>query len=392
MTPLYTVVYATETAPAEYTKALFAAGPTPRGVEAMSWRLELLDELTRQGYDGVVFIPEPRNGVFAHDYDDQIEWETLYLNLADVILFWVPRELQHMPAFTTNVEYGTWLTSGKVVFGAPPEAPKNRYLAFLADTNKVPQASTLAGTVDLALNLLSDGALRVDGERFVPLHIWRTLAFQQWYEAQKAAGNVLLTARLISTFPQYRFNGVFMWSLHVDLWSSVEQRHKDNEVVTSRTPVVSVLAYHPGVTFLDTSIVLVKEFRAPASTPDGYVWELPGGSSFNLDLDPREVAIAEMNEETGILVDADRLRFHGDKQLAPTFSAHRATLYSVELDSNEIEEARSREGMVHGEINPEYEQGERCYLQIVRIRDILHGEIPVDWTTRGMILSLLESW
>jgi hypothetical protein len=43
------------------------------------------------GYDGKVFIPEPEDGNWRGNYDDQLEWESTGLNIADVIVFWIPR-------------------------------------------------------------------------------------------------------------------------------------------------------------------------------------------------------------------------------------------------------------------------------------------------------------
>lgn len=381
---LLTVVYTTEEPPESYTKSIFAAGPTPRGNTGTGWRNALIAELEQQGYDGVLFIPEPRDGDFPENYDDQIEWETKHLNLADIILFWIPRDLATMPAFTTNVEYGTWLSSGKVVLGAPPEAPKNTYLISLAHTNNVPYSTTLHGTVQNALALLSDGAVRTAGERYVPLHIWRTPSFQKWYTAQTRAGNILHRATVTATYPQYRYDNLFLWGLHVDMWIQAENRHKTNEIVLSRPHTVSVLAYHPKTNIAETEIVLVKEYRPAAATPDGYIWELPGGSSYPFLLQTdKETAQSELAAETGVTVGEGRLLPYGSRQLAPTLTAHHTALFLVELDDREIATAKQAIGTVHGEYD-----GERCHLQVVTLQDILDGATPVDWGTRGMILSL----
>ena len=55
-------------------------------------------------------------------------------------MFWVPRVLPDMPAFTTNVEFGYWLHSGKVIYGRPDDATKIKYLDWLykEDYNKTP--------------------------------------------------------------------------------------------------------------------------------------------------------------------------------------------------------------------------------------------------------------
>ncbi|HXA63320.1 MAG TPA: nucleoside 2-deoxyribosyltransferase domain-containing protein, partial [Streptosporangiaceae bacterium] len=90
--------------------AVFLAGPSPRDPAVPSWRPEAR-RLLRERWAGsgrlIVFDPEHRHGVFD-DYTGQVEWEERCLHLADVVLFWVPRELSTMPAFTTNVEWGMW--------------------------------------------------------------------------------------------------------------------------------------------------------------------------------------------------------------------------------------------------------------------------------------------
>ena len=64
--------------------------------------------------------------------------ERIALTEATVILFWIPRELPDMPAFTTNVEIGFWLHTGKVIYGHPDNAKKIKYLDWLykIDYNK----------------------------------------------------------------------------------------------------------------------------------------------------------------------------------------------------------------------------------------------------------------
>ncbi|HLK60885.1 MAG TPA: nucleoside 2-deoxyribosyltransferase domain-containing protein, partial [Chthonomonadaceae bacterium] len=191
------VVYAKEAPPEAYSKSLFLAGPTPRSSQVASWRPEALELLAASGYDGVVFVPEPRDGIWQGDYEEQIAWEEACLHRADCILFWVPRDLQTLPAFTTNVEFGVWHASGKVVFGAPDEAPKNTYLKYYAAKCHVPTADSLVDSVAAALKMIGPGALRRGGEREIPFGIWKTASFQQWYRAQTQAGNRLDGARVV---------------------------------------------------------------------------------------------------------------------------------------------------------------------------------------------------
>jgi hypothetical protein len=127
--------------------SVFLAGPTPRaywGVTpadaARSWRPEALGVINDPRW--TVLVPEGRNWVTHGDYHDQVEWEYKALSKADIILFWVPRELEKMPGFTTNVEFGLWLRGRPdvCVLGHPEKAPKTRYLDWLYRkiTNRAP--------------------------------------------------------------------------------------------------------------------------------------------------------------------------------------------------------------------------------------------------------------
>lgn len=112
-------------------KSIFLAGPTPRGKEIESWRNDACKYLEENGFDGIVYVPEYSTWKPKADYVDQAAWEREALTNASVIVFWIPRELPNMPAFTTNVEFGYWLHSGKVLYGRPDSASKIKYLDWL---------------------------------------------------------------------------------------------------------------------------------------------------------------------------------------------------------------------------------------------------------------------
>ncbi len=138
MEVLYTLEY-NEKFPKPY---IFLAGPTPRSKSVESWRPEALELFKTLEFLGTIFIPEPRHGwdnnmfsgeegKISYDWKIIIDWELEHLEKADVILFWIPREIDAMPAFTTNVEFGFWLKSDKAMYGRPDWAPKNGYLDYL---------------------------------------------------------------------------------------------------------------------------------------------------------------------------------------------------------------------------------------------------------------------
>ena len=121
-------------------KSIFLAGPTPRGENQISWRKKACEILERLNFDGVVYVPEYSTWHPKEDYTDQALWERMALTEATVITFWVPRSLPDMAGFTTNVEFGYWLPTQKVIYGRPDHAPKTKYLDWLyeLDYNKKP--------------------------------------------------------------------------------------------------------------------------------------------------------------------------------------------------------------------------------------------------------------
>lgn len=158
--PMLTLVYAREPIPAS-SPSVFLAGPTPRaGGDVASWRPAAIEELAAR-WTGeqplTVLTPESRGGVRAKHYDDQVGWETAARAAADAILFWIPRDLKVLPGFTTNVEFGLDITTGRAVLGCPPNCPnpeRNRYLIYVARLHEVPVCETLDDTVAAALTLV----------------------------------------------------------------------------------------------------------------------------------------------------------------------------------------------------------------------------------------------
>ena len=145
--------------------SIFLAGPTPRDA-TLSWRPAALDFFKLADWDGIVYVPEDESGQWKNSYDEQVEWEEKALVAATCILFWIPRDLTTMPGFTTNVEWGWWYKSGKVVLGYPKEAPKMRYLDYHARKHNIPISYDLNETIDNAIKLTN-----LYGKIMKPLYI-----------------------------------------------------------------------------------------------------------------------------------------------------------------------------------------------------------------------------
>lgn len=112
------------------TPSIFLAGPSPRGyVEGHpnDWRDDTIPMFERLKFEGKLFIPRPSNG-HMENYLNQVEWELHHLEIANVILFWVPRKYPEMKGMTTNVEFGMWAKDPKVIYGRPDWAEQTRYL------------------------------------------------------------------------------------------------------------------------------------------------------------------------------------------------------------------------------------------------------------------------
>ena len=381
------VVYARQPFPSRWPSSVFLAGPTPRSADVPSWRPEALRRLREAGYTGTVFVPEDASGDYRHSYLDQVTWERDGLSAADVILFWVPRELKTMPAFTTNVEFGSWVSSGKVILGYPPDAPKCRYLGWLAGEHRAPVLHTLEETVQATLDRLGEGALRAGGEREVPLHIWRTDAFQRWLSAQRGAGNTLRGARLLWSYQPRRMTQPFAWVLKVQVHIAAEDRVKHSEWVFARSDISAAVLHGPvdPDDWRRTAVVFVREFRAPGRTADGFVHELPGGSAAP-GQEPALTAAEEIEEETGLHIAPDRLSRVGSRQVAGTLSSHHASVFRAALTEAEL--AQIRAAADAGEVFGIPGSSEHITLSVRTVAEVMADE-RVDWSVVGMLAAAL---
>jgi 8-oxo-dGTP pyrophosphatase MutT (NUDIX family) len=382
------LVYAQEPLPQQATSSIFLAGPTPRSLSVPSWRPLAIALLESAGYDGTVFIPEPRGGAWQ-DYMGQIAWESDALNRSDSILFWIPRDLTpdeygypRMGALTTNDEWGTWKTSGKVVLGTPPVTRELHvgYQLYFAKKYEVPTFTALDDTIQAAMKMVTPGAPRVGAECMVPLHVWRTHSFQGWYQALKSAGNRLDQARVIWTLNIDQ--EPILWALNADVHVTAENRNL-SEVVVGRPDTSTVVLWSRAATMRETEIVLVKEFRAAVRTSDGFVHALPGGSSKEHG-SPLQTALDELREETGLTMPAGRMVSHVPRQVAASISSFTSTCFAAEISREEMDRAKALRNSVHGIAA----DGERTYLEVTTVGELLDKPLT-DWMTLGMVFSAL---
>jgi 8-oxo-dGTP pyrophosphatase MutT (NUDIX family) len=394
------LVFSDQPFPTSVIKSIFLAGPSPRSLDEYDWRHDAVALLASMGFDGTVYLPVPSYRFFDNvtdkdragwSYDDQIAWECEARKRADIIAFWVPRNIDitkenlGMPAFTTNFELGEDLHSNKVAYGRPATAAKCRYLDERVRDKGLPVHETMEALFADILNRLGEGAYRVGGETCVPLFIWNTPTFQTWLASHKALGNRLDDARVVSCYVA-RSGFVFTYQMKVSVWVAAEERHKSNEIIFARPDVSAVVACHRDAAGV-LRIALVREFRSPVANDRGFVFELPGGSSPKPGLDPALNASEELDEEAGLRIEEiSRFRFVGVRQLVATLSLHRVHVYAVMLTDREFEQLQATSSS--GEAFGLAETSERTYVEIASVDELFR--LPVDYSTLGMVFEALR--
>ena len=381
------IIYAHQPFPRNFEKSIYLAGPPLGDCDALSWKSQALQILEASKYDGVVFVPETEDGQQRIDFDQQIDWDFEAMRRSDVLVFWVAAEKDAMPAFTTQVEFGLTLNRGKALLGIPKGVDKSGYMEKIASENHVSIRYTLEELINTALNRLGKGAARSNAECLVSLEIWQSKHFQQWYTAQISAGHSLEDVKNVEwvfrvgsdrTFPLFI-------ALHVAINVCGEDRIKANEVVIIRPSIVTICAYCPGDSWANDRFVVIKEYRAPVMNSHGFVFELPGGSSFDSDEDLIALAMEELAQETDIRLTRERFRVVGKRQIAATMIANEAVLLAARLEPAEMESIVARQGEMYGVSA----QTERTYLYVFTRQQLLTGTL-VDYATLGQ-LSLVNS-
>lgn len=99
--------------------SIFLAGPTSRSQSLESnWRSEAVALLRTFGFDGYIYVPEPRGQENQSDFTEKKSvhiWESSRLMSADFVVFWIPRNTSDLIGLNTNLELGIFL--GKAMSG-----------------------------------------------------------------------------------------------------------------------------------------------------------------------------------------------------------------------------------------------------------------------------------
>lgn len=141
---------------------IFLAGPI-QGAD--DWQTEAMNYIKSKNPN--IIIASPRRDKFSRDfkYDEQVDWETHYLNEAAKkggIIFWLAKEKEHIEgrdyAQTSRFELGEWkakheIYGVKLVIGIEPGFSGERYIRkrLSQDCPEIEIQDTLEATCQKAL-------------------------------------------------------------------------------------------------------------------------------------------------------------------------------------------------------------------------------------------------
>ena len=378
-----TVVHSREDIPSTEMKSIFLAGPTPRKKHNLDWRSEAIEILKELGYNGVVYTPTEREGEFDRNVlVEQCAWEYKAMMACDAIVFWIPRQKRQdfeMIALTTNVEFGRFFESNKLICGAPNDAKAIEYLKIISE-NRYEWTNTLRDTLKRAVDYCGEGVYREGAECLVPKHIFESTQFQNWYKSHKNNKNKLTNFKTMFEYIAPYSKHLFLTVFKPDVFIADENRKKNNEFVIARTDMSYICAYYK--TKKKTQVLLCEEFRSPVVNNDSKIYELIGGSSDDLSADELQTAADEFFEEAGLKLKKNRFRKVDIKQSSATLCSHRITLYAVELSKEEAKHFEA-DNDIHGMV----EETEQIHLHMVDLDEALK---KVDWTNAGMIMTAVK--
>lgn len=147
---------------------IFLAGPIQGTDDWQQKAIELLTEKLKSQYGHyIICSPRSNKGERKFSFNEQVDWETLNLSEAEVIMFFLAEEKEHFPdrayAQTTRFELAEWLTKdpGKVVIGLEgsfsgiPYILRRLQTSSLEEVREMRMGSGLEDTVQKVIMKLS---------------------------------------------------------------------------------------------------------------------------------------------------------------------------------------------------------------------------------------------
>lgn len=380
----FNIVFSDQDMPNTVLKSVFLAGPSPRTQDIQDWRHEALSLFEKNNFTGTIFIPVPQKRFYGEEdssdwtYDNQVQWECDGRNFADQIFFWIPRDIKNgMPAFTTNIEFGEDLASGKIIYGRPEEAEKCRYLDKRINNINEIVHSDLNQLIVQSISELGEGSYRENGEVYVPLLVWKSNHFQSWYRQLKENGNKLHHAKLLNHFKNNN-KKLISFSLFVSVWLEKEQNLINDCVVFSVPDSISIVPFFKKDNHI--FIVMVKKFNINTRNESGFVYELPNGNSYDNTSKPNENARNDLKQQTDIFIeDTNRFQFIINKQICVNLSSAHSFVFNIELTK---EEFTSIENLNIKNNNTKFS------IEMISLNDIMN--YPVDFSMIGIIVSAFK--
>jgi hypothetical protein len=146
---MYTVVYyGDDLTEHKHKPSVYLDGPKGT-VSKISWRKRLLETFTVQGYEHVIIVPECRDNNYRPPYGTKefYEWEDLAMNMATMIMFWIPRDSTLFTGKDINDRWGYWKQRKNVILGYPERAEDVGYQKWYADTYGITVVKNLENMV-----------------------------------------------------------------------------------------------------------------------------------------------------------------------------------------------------------------------------------------------------
>lgn len=138
------VYYGDSLEPHRNSPSVYLDGPKST-VSGLSWRKKLFEILQQQGFTWTVIIPECRkdNQVPPYGTEEFYHWETVVMEMASTIMFWMPRDSSIFPARDMNDRWGHYKHEKNIILGYPPRTENINYQGWYAKKHGITMVHSL---------------------------------------------------------------------------------------------------------------------------------------------------------------------------------------------------------------------------------------------------------